>query len=82
MTTTGLGMCLSISFTILLNIILNTKDSGNGTTTVKDVDPNVNIINQYDYMNQQNANLNNGNAFNSNGNFNEGLRIIDYNNGM
>ena len=82
LTTTGLGMCLSISFTILLNIILNTKDSGNGTTTVKDVDPNVNIINQYDYMNQQNANLNNGNAFNSNGNFNEGLRIIDYNNGM
>ena len=81
MTATGLGMCFSISFTILLNIILNTKEPVNPQPD-KFENPNVNIINQYDYMNQQNLNANNGNGFNTNGNFNEGLRVIDYNNGI
>jgi hypothetical protein len=81
LTATGLGMCFSISFTILLNIILNTKEPVNPQPD-KFENPNVNIINQYDYMNQQNLNANNGNGFNTNGNFNEGLRVIDYNNGI
>ena len=81
LTATGLGMCFSISFTILLNIILNTKEPVNPQPD-KFENPNVNIVNQYDYMNQQNLNANNGNAFNTNGNFNEGLRVIDYNNGI
>ena len=80
MIATGLAMCFSISFTILLNIILN--QNGISKPEIPDGNPNVNIVNQYDYMNQQNMNLNNGNGFNTNGNFNEGLRIIDYNIGM
>ena len=79
MIATGLGMCFSISFTILLNIILN--QNGISKPDIGDGDPNVNIVNQYD-MNQPNMNFNNGNGFNTNGNFNEGLRTIDYNNGM
>ena len=74
LTTTGLGMCLSISFTILLNIILNTKDSGNQIPNIKPMDQNINYPNQY--------NLNNPNGFNTIQNANEGLRIIEYNNGM
>ena len=80
MITTGLAMCFSISFTILLNIILN--QNGISKPDIGGGDPNVNIVNQYDNMNQPNVNFNNGNGFNTNGNFNEGLRIIDYNNGM
>ena len=74
LTTTGFAMCFSISFTILLNIILNAKNSGDQIPEIKVMDQNINYPNQY--------NLNNPNGFNTNQNVNEGLRTIEYNNGM
>ena len=78
MLATGLGMCFSISFTILLNIILNLKDNGNGLEDLK-MNRKVNIANQYNNMIQ--GNINSGNVFTNENveNLNGGLKVVNFN---
>jgi hypothetical protein len=88
--TTGIAMCVSIAFTILLNIIINTADNtnveGDGVPEIGNDgnDPNVNFNNspQGNYETEKtpyggNYNQNN---YNNNENYTGGVRIINYNN--
>lgn len=74
MVATGLAMCLSISFTIVLNVILNTKDNGNPIKDLNAMNKNVNIENQFGNMNQ--GPINSENAFPPE---NAGLKVVNYN---
>ena len=87
--TTGIAMCVSIAFTILLNIIINTADNTNvGGDGVPEIgnngqDPNVNFNNspQGNYETEKVAyggNYNQNN-YNNNENYTGGVRIINYN---
>ena len=72
MTIAGYSMCLSISFTILLNFILNNKDNGSPMEDLKAMNKNVDIANQFDTPNN--------NVLNTAGGYsNDGVRIISYN---
>ena len=87
---TGIAMCVSIAFTILLNIIINTADNtsveGDGVPEIGNDgnDPNVNFNNspQGNYETEKtpyggNYNQNN---YNNNENYTGGVRVINYNN--
>ena len=75
MTIAGYSMCLSISFTILLNFILNNKDNGSPMEDLKAMNKNVDIANQF-----ETPNINSYNVLNTAGGYsNKGVRIISYN---
>ena len=86
----GIAMCVSIAFTILLNIIINTADNtsveGDGVPEIGNDgnDPNVNFNNspQGNYETEKVAyggNYNQNN-YNNNENYTGGVRVINYNN--
>ena len=87
---TGVAMCVSIAFTILLNIIINTADNTNeGGDGVPEIgndgnDPNVNFNNSpqgnYETEKTPYAGNYNQNNYNNNENYTGGARIINYNN--
>ena len=88
----GIAMCVSIAFTILLNIIINTADNtsvgGDGVPELDNNgngnDPNVNFNNSpqgnYETEKTPYAGNYNQNNYNNNENYTGGARIINYNN--
>jgi hypothetical protein len=84
---TGIAMCFSIAFTILLNIIINTADVIDSEEGVPELgnngnDPNVHLDN-YPQGNFDTEKVNYGENYNqnynNNDNFNGGVRVIHYN---